>query len=159
MNSTPRRAFGSTDQPRRSDVSLDLTTARKMLPLVRQIVGDILAHRQTLNRLQPEQENLDRHRRDLVWQERQRRYYVTETIEATEKALAAALKELRGLGVNLTDSATGEVEFPTRINGKSASFQWRAGEDDLHYWHYADEDGRRPIPQDWAASQPVAQHS
>ncbi len=43
MNSTPRRAFGSTDQPRRSDVSLDLTTARKMLPLVRQIVSDILA--------------------------------------------------------------------------------------------------------------------
>jgi len=153
MNSTPRRAFGSSDQLRRSDIALDLTTARKMLPLVRQIVGDIVTCRQTLNKLHPEQENLDRHRRDLVWQERQRRYHIAEAIASTEKELASALKELRTLGVTLIDGVAGEVEFPTKVNGKSALFQWKAGEDDLQYWHYADEEARRPIPNDWASRQ------
>lgn len=155
MNSTPRRSTGTPDA-RRAEASLDLPTAQQMLPLVSRIVRDIVSHRLTLTRLQPEQENLDRHYRDLVWLERNRRYAVHQQIQDAEAQLAAAVKELRALGVRLTDSATGEVEFPTKINGRPAAFTWRDGDPELTHWHYADEESRRPIPGDWRKRHPHA---
>ncbi|MBY0458481.1 MAG: DUF2203 domain-containing protein [Gemmataceae bacterium] len=135
--------------PRRKEVTLDLATARQMLPLVRSIVTDITDARRTITRLTPEQERLDRQRRDLVWQERQRRYQVIDEIAAAEKAWATAVAELDGLGVALVDDEAGEVDFPTKVNGRTAAFSWLLGEDALRHWHYADEDSRRPIPADW----------
>ena len=37
--------------------------------------------------------------------------------------------ELSGLGVSLVDDEAGEVDFPTKINGRPAAFSWRLGED------------------------------
>ena len=76
MSSTPNRAGNTTGKSRRKELVLDLPTARQMLPLVRSIVSDIVNTHSAITMLAPEQERLDRHRRDLVWQERQRRYQV-----------------------------------------------------------------------------------
>lgn len=149
MSNTPNRAGNSAGKPRKKEVTLDLTTARQMLPLVKSIVTDIVNSRLVLNRLTPELERLDRQRYDLVWQERQRRYQIADEIAATEKAWAAAVTELNGLGVSLVDDEAGEVDFPTKVNGRTAAFSWIAGEDALRHWHYADEESRRPIPTDW----------
>jgi hypothetical protein len=149
MSNTPNRASNPAGKPRRKETALDLPTARQMLPLVRSIVSDIVSSRLALNKLAPEQERLDRHRRDLVWQERQRRYQLGEEIGAVEKSLAGAVGELKTLGVNLVDDEAGEVDFPTKINGRTAAFTWKLGEDRLGHWHYADEEHRRPIPADW----------
>src|SRR5262245_59495053 len=115
MSSTPNRASNPAGKPRQKEVALDLPTTRQMLPLVRSIVSDIVNSRQTLNLLTPEQERLDRHRRDLVWQERQRRYQLHEEIKAVEKSLGTLVGELTELGVNLVDDESGEVDFPTKI--------------------------------------------
>jgi hypothetical protein len=152
MSSTPNRASNPAGKSRRKDITLDLPTARQMLPLVRSIVADIRSSRQAIDQLTPEQERLDRHRRDLVWQERQRRYQVSEEIAAAEKSLTTALTELNGLGVSLLDASSGEVDFPTRINGRPAAFTWRLGDDGVRHWHYSGEDARRPIPADWDQS-------
>lgn len=149
MSNTPNRATNPAGKPRKKEITLDLTTARQMLPLVKSIVSDIVTTRRTLNKLAPEQERLERQRRDLVWQERQRRYQVTDEIAAAEKALAVAVGELNGLGVTLVDDEAGEVDFPTKVNGRTAAFSWVAGEDGLRHWHYSDEESRRPIPADW----------
>lgn len=150
MSSTPNRASNSAGkQPRRKDISLDLTTTRQMLPLVKSIVADIVNFRQTLNRLMPEQERLDRHRRDLVWQERQRRYQVREEISAAEKSLSDSLSELASLGLNLLDEELGEIDFPTKINGRLAAFNWKLGEEKVSHWHYSGEEQRRQIPAEW----------
>ena len=149
MSSTPNRASNPTGKTRRKDVNLDLPTARQMLPLIRSIVSDINTSRRAIEQLTPEQERLDRHRRDLVWQERQRRYQVIDEIAAAEKAWTAAVGELNGLGVTLVDDESGEVDFPTKVNGRTAAFSWLMGEDVLRNWHYADEESRRPIPADW----------
>jgi hypothetical protein len=149
MSNTPNRASNSAGKPRKKDVTLDLTTARKMLPLVQSIVTDIVSSRRALNTLAPEQERLERQRRDLAWQERQRRYQVNDEIVAAEKAWATAVGELNGLGVTLVDDEVGEVDFPTKVNGRSAAFSWLMGEAELRHWHYADEEFRRPIPGDW----------
>lgn len=145
-SSTPNRATNPAGKPRRKEITLDLSTARQMLPLVKSIVAEIVSSRLALNKLAPEQERLDRHRRDLVWQERQRRYQVGEEITAAEKSLSSAAGELTALGVNLVDDEAGEVDFPTRINGRSAAFNWKLGEDAVSHWHYAGEEQRRPVP-------------
>jgi hypothetical protein len=149
MSNTPNRAGNSAGKSRKKEVSHDLSTARQMLPLVRSIVTDIVHTRQAINRLTPEQERLDRQRRELVWQERQRRYQITEELATAEKALNTAVIELSDLGVTLVNDEAGEVDFPTRVNGRHAAFSWILGEDSLRFWHYADEDSRRPIPADW----------
>ena len=149
MSSTPNRASNPTGKPRRKDVNLDLPTARQMLPLIRSIVADIKTSREAIAQLTPEQERLDRHRRDLVWQERQRRYQVSDEIAAAEKSLTTALGELNGLGVSLLDAENGEVDFPTKINGRPAAFTWKLGDDGVRHWHYSGEENRRPIPAEW----------
>jgi hypothetical protein len=157
MSNTPNRATNPAGKPRKKDTALDLTTARQMLPLVQSIVSDIVSTRQSISRLSPEQERLERHRRDLVWLERQRRYQLGDEIAAAEKALTTAVSELSVLGVNLVDDEAGEVDFPTRINGRPAAFSWRLGDQELPHWHYQGEEQRRPIPTDWDQSKPLTQ--
>ena len=155
MSSTPNRATNPADKPRKKAVALDLTTARQMLPLVKSIVADIVTSRQAIAKLTPEQERLDRHRRDLVWLERQRRYQIGDELAAAEKSLSVAVGELSGLGVNLIDDLAGEVDFPTKINGRPAAFTWRYGEEGVRNWHYQGEDQLRPIPADWEGHTPL----
>jgi hypothetical protein len=155
MSNTPNRASNPPGKPRKKSVTLDLSTTRQMLPLVQSIVNDIVNYRQAINLLTPEQERLDRHRRDLVWPERQRRYQVSDEIAAAEQALTTAMSELSGLGVSLVDDEAGEVDFPTKINGRAAAFTWRLGEDAVSYWHYLGEDQLRPIPEEWNQGPPL----
>jgi len=156
MSSTPNRASNPAGKPRRKEITLDLSTARQMLPLVKSIVSDIVTSRTALNRLTPEQDRLERHRRDLVWKERQRRYQVQEEIRTAEKSLTTALTELTALGLSLLDDESGEVDFPTKINGRTAAFNWKFGEDGVRHWHYTGEEQRRTITADW--DQPTAPH-
>ena len=152
MSNIPNRASNSAGKTRRKEAVLDLPTARQMLPLVKSIVSDIVVTRIALTKLAPEQERLERHRRDLVWQERERRYQIGEEINAAEKSLTAAVTELNTLGVSLISDEAGEVDFPTKINGRQAAFCWRLGEERLDHWHYSGEELRRPIPADWQLS-------
>ena len=155
MSSTPNRATNPADKPRKKGISLDLTTARQMLPLVKSIVADIVTSRQAIAKLTPEHDRLERHRRDLVWLERERRYQLTDEIASAEKELSRAVGELSGLGINLVDDLAGEVDFPTKINGRAAAFTWRFGEDGVRHWHYQGEDQLRPIPADWEQHTPL----
>lgn len=149
MSNTPNRATPSPGKSRKKPVSLDLPTARRMLPLVRSIVAEIVDTQGRLNRLVPEQDALERTRRTLDWAGRQRRYAIQDEIAQAEKALNTAVLELDTLGLGLVDAAAGEVDFPTRINGRPASFAWHLGEDAVGHWRYAGEEHRRPIPADW----------
>src|SRR3954471_12015061 len=78
MNGFPKRASNSSRSQNRGGIVLDLPTVRKMLPLVRHIVADLLAIEQQMGTFLWEQEGLDRNRRDLSWPERQRRYFLQE---------------------------------------------------------------------------------
>lgn len=156
MSNMPNRATNPAGKPRKKDVTHNLSSVRQMLPLVRSIVSDIVNSRQAISKLTPEQERLERHRRDLVWLERQRRYQVIDELAAAEKILTTAVTELTGLGVNLIDDSNGEVDFPTKINGRPAAFSWRLGEEVLRNWHYQGEEQLRPIPADWDEAKPSA---
>jgi hypothetical protein len=155
MSTSPNRASNPSNPSNKSkakDVTLDLPTARKMLPLVRSIVTDIVTTHQKLDALGPEQERLDRNRRALDWSSRERRYSIQDEINSAEQTLTGMVGELSALGVRLTDVQAGSVDFPTRINGRQAAFSWQLGEDGLGFWRYAGEDLRRPIPSDWQST-------
>src|SRR5688572_6525047 len=117
MNSSPNRASSPSGKPRRKNISLDLTTARQMLPLVRSIVSDIVDANRRLAELAPQQEMLDEFRRSLSWQSRQRRYAIQDEVKQAEGHLAVAVAELDALGLALVDGGAGRVDFPTRVNG------------------------------------------
>jgi hypothetical protein len=142
-------AFNASEMPERRDVVLDLNTARRMLPLVQHIASDVINSHRAIARLQPEQDRLDRHKRDLVWQERQRRYQVHEEIQRSETHLRAALDELHELGLALLDADTGRIGFPTLVNDRRAFFTWLPGEETLTSWHFEGESTCRPIPASW----------
>jgi hypothetical protein len=142
-------AHDASEKPERRETVIHLGVACRMLPLVRQIVDDVLADRRRLNQLRPEQERLDRQRRTLAWPDRARRYQIQEELAAAQKHLQEALEELEGLGIELLDARDGRVGFPTLVNNTRAYFSWRPSEEGLHYWHFAGETLRRPIPVAW----------
>jgi hypothetical protein len=147
--STGNTASGAYEKPNRREVVLNLSTCRRMLPLIRRIAGDIHNNRRRLEQLQPEQERLDRHRHTLSWPQRSRRYQLREEIAAVEQQLQVAVAELDNLGVVLVDAGPDWVGFPTMVNGRRAFFSWKPGEDDLRFWHFAGEAVRRLIPASW----------
>lgn len=148
MSATPHRASNPA-KTRTNSVTLDLPTARHMLPLVRSIVAEIVETHQRLGRLNPEQDLLERSRRSLNWAARQRRYAIQDEISSAEKSLSCAVSELTSLGVKLTDPEVGQVDFPTKINGRPAAFTWKLGEEAVSFWRYTGEEQPRPIPAEW----------
>jgi len=148
MNSSPNRASDASGKSAKRS-TLELATAQKMLPLVTRIVTDIVQSRARITRLAHEQDGLDRNRRELSWAERSRRYAVHDELAQVEKNVTVAVTELGELGVMLIDPDVGAVDFPTRINGRSAAFSWQLGESGLAHWRYVEEEVRRPIPKDW----------
>jgi hypothetical protein len=142
-------AFNASDMPERRDIVLNLNTAQRMLPLVQRVAEDIVTNQQIIDRLYPEQQRLDRHKRDLVWQERQRRYQVHEEITGAEARLRCAVEELRDLGLALLEPDNGRIGFPTMVNDRRAFFSWQPGEDTLCSWQFAEDTVIRPIPPSW----------
>jgi len=149
MNET---AHGSSEKPGKGPAAMDLTTSQRMLPLVARIVRDIVADRQELQRLLPEQGRLDRQKRALDWNDRFRRYAIQAEIQGCENHLHEATEELGRLGLVLEDEINGQVGFPTVVYGRTAYFSWRLGEEVIEYWHFSKESLRRSVPANWSKS-------
>jgi hypothetical protein len=147
---TEYQASDAGEQVERPSVVLSLGTARRMVPLLRRIVADILIHQHILAELGPEQDWLDEQRRKLSWPQRQRRYQVHEEVAAARRELEEALAELEVLGVALVDVHEGRVGLPTVVNNRLAYFSWKPGENTVQYWHFPAEAIRRPIPASWS---------
>jgi len=157
MNGFPKRASNPSRSSNRGGIVLDLPTVRKMLPLVRHIVADLLAVERQMGTLLWEQAGLNRERHTLSWPERQRRYFVQDEVNRLEQQRADAVGELKVLGVAVIDAAHGRIGFPTIVNTKPAFFSWQDGEEEVGYWHFAgDTDRRRPIPPSWLTDVPLA---
>jgi hypothetical protein len=147
--STENRAPEAFERRGNHDRILTWAAANRMLPLVRRVVADLIDCRARLALMHPEKDRLDRHRQELSWPERARRYQLDEEIAAGGRALQAAFNELDGLGLTVLDGEKGQVGFPTMVNKRPAYFSWLPGEEALGHWQYADDGERRPIPASW----------
>jgi hypothetical protein len=145
-------ASSAPKKSERREVVFTLAMARRMLPLVGRIVADLVHGRRHLTELRPEQDRLDRQRRQLAWPQRSRRYQLRDEIALLEARQQEAMAELEGLlGVVLLDPVAGLVGFPTVVNDRPAFFSWRLGEAALEHWQFVGEAVRRAIPSAWAA--------
>jgi hypothetical protein len=146
------RAHGASEKPVRREIILNLADAHNMLPLVRHIVSDIVENRRLLAQLGPEGDRLHRERRKLGWPERSRLYQIQEQIAAADHNLQAAIGELTALGLVIVDVERGRVGFPTVVNSRRALFSWQPGEPNIRFWHFPEEEERRPVPITWVKS-------
>ena len=103
--------------------------AESALPLVRQIVADVL---ETAARIRKLEEN-DDGRLSL------------------EAELEENLRELEAMGCYFKDwnFSVGLVDFPAMIDGKTMFLCWRSDESELAWYHSIEEgfQGRKPLPK------------
>jgi hypothetical protein len=71
-------------------------------------------------------------------------------VQQSTAELVAVLEELERLGVQVKDLDRGLVDFPCVHRGRVVLLCWELGEDEVAFWHGADEGyaGRRPLPLD-----------
>ena len=71
-----------------------------------------------------------------------------EEFERESQAVAKAAAGLQRLGVLVKDLDRGLVDFPARHKGEEVLLCWQVGEDEIAFWHGADEGfaGRKPLP-------------
>src|SRR3954454_4582065 len=71
-----------------------------------------------------------------------------EQFERESQAMAKAAAALQRLGVLIKDLDSGLLDFPARRDGEEVLLCWQLGEDEIGYWHGADEGfaGRKPLP-------------
>lgn len=69
-------------------------------------------------------------------------------MEAEAQAVAGCVEELNELGVQVKDLDEGLVDFPALRGDEEVLLCWRLGEDEVAYWHGADEGfaGRKSLP-------------
>ena len=72
---------------------------------------------------------------------------LAEEVETHATALARAVRELSELGVQVKDLERGLVDFPALREGEEVLLCWQLGEDEVGYWHGADDGfaGRQPL--------------
>ena len=122
--------------------------ANKTLPLVRQIVGDIVQQFQVVSELNTRLSAVapsggKRKASDPYSEE------VASTragLESEEEKLRAFRDELESLGVELKGS-DGLCDFPALKDGREVYLCWRLGEPEVEHWHevQAGYAGRQPI--------------
>jgi hypothetical protein len=69
-------------------------------------------------------------------------------VQQSTAELVAVLEELERLGVQVKDLDRGLVDFPCVHRGRVVLLCWELGEDEVAFWHGADEGyaGRKPLP-------------
>jgi hypothetical protein len=147
---TENHAWETSELATGQTMGQHLALARRMLPLVRRIIRDLLDGRQALARLRLEQGRLDRQRRTLTWDGRARRYQLQEELAEQEVALQDVLAELEVLGLVLVAPEEGCVGWPALLRGRQAYLVWRPGQETVRHWQYAGETTLRPVPLAWA---------
>lgn len=146
---TEHQASGASEAKGRRDVIFTWEQAQRMMPLVRQIVDDIITAQEQLDSFCKEKADLDRRRHSLDWPQRSRRYQLGEEIDLVRVHLRENCTELEDLGVTLIDIALGQIGFQTVVNNRRAYFSWRPGDENVDHWHFARNTIRRTVPDSW----------
>jgi hypothetical protein len=115
--------------------------ANRTLPLVRRILGDVVAQYQLVERIQ-------RRRRILARSQRLEELAAAEAqgVEAAWR-LSDLMRELASLGCQVRDYEQGCVDFPALRDGREVFLCWQLNEERIAYWHekHTGENGRRPL--------------
>ena len=116
--------------------------ANGALPLVRAIVGDIVAkyseiseRKSRLDHIRQTRSSSERDRHDLY---REEFVQVEEELEKEIARLQEYIEELEALGVELKDISRGLVDFRAMMDGREVYLCWQLGEEEVGHWHELD---------------------
>jgi len=112
--------------------------AQRTLPLVKQIVRDILSN---ANKIKSIAESIGEDFED------------NEEVKALTAQIQHFMRELEELGCSYKDwnFEIGLVDFPAYINGNEVLLCWKSDEEDIRYYHGLLDGfpGRKPIPPEY----------
>lgn len=123
------------------ETSLTVDEVNQRLPLVRSIVRDIVDLHTDLTRRKERLLSLrERHpaspTADSVYEQEVQQ--MEAEMSRDEVTLGKYSQELQQIGGELTDAATGTVDFPGDVDGERISFCWRFDEPEILFWHSDD---------------------
>lgn len=109
--------------------------ANKRLPLIKQIVDDILSHARDLKSIASKGSSS----------------VESKVYEKTLEKMETLIDELESLGCYYKDwnFEIGLVDFPSMIDGREVLLCWRSDEPDVRWFHGFEDGfaGRQPIPE------------
>ena len=72
---------------------------------------------------------------------------LAETIQREADAITACAEQIEGAGAQIKSLEEGLLDFPSRRGDEAVLLCWKLGEDEIGYWHGADEGfaGRKPL--------------
>ncbi len=109
--------------------------AQKTLPLVRQIIRDIINNSFQIR---------------TIVESMGGEVYENEEVKKLAREIDGFIKELEEIGCYYKDwnFSIGLVDFPAIIDGREVYLCWRSDEDEIKYYHEIDEGfaDRKPIP-------------
>jgi len=72
---------------------------------------------------------------------------LAETIQSEADSIGACAEEINAAGAQIKSLEEGLLDFPSRRDGELVLLCWKLGEDEIRYWHGADEGfaGRKPL--------------
>ena len=71
-------------------------------------------------------------------------------VQRASQELIGVVDEIHALGALVKDAKRGLVDFPALHHGRDILLCWHLGEEEVAYWHGAEEGfaGRKPLPLD-----------
>lgn len=117
-------------------------TANKVLPEVKRMFANIVAQRNKVVTLQEELQI-------IIESGSQFERYMTKKQELNSAVsnLYKAIEQLESIGVMIKSVDEGLLDFPSRRFDEEVWLCWKAGEDEIKFWHGKDEGfmGRKPL--------------
>jgi hypothetical protein len=117
-------------------------TANKALPEVKRLFGSIVAQK---NRVVALQEQIEM----VVQSGSQFEQFIKKKQELNEAVsmLYKAIEQLENTGVVIKSVDEGLLDFPSKRFDEEVWLCWKAGEDEIKFWHEKDEGfmGRKPL--------------
>jgi hypothetical protein len=117
-------------------------TANKALPEVRRMFAGIVAQKNRVVVLQQELQNIVDSGSDF-----ERFMKKKQELNTAVTGLYKAIETLEGTGVMIKSVDEGLLDFPSKRFDEEVWLCWKAGEDEIKFWHGKDEGfmGRKPL--------------
>jgi hypothetical protein len=123
--------------------------ANEALVELRPIVERMVQHRRNLTAAQVQQAELVTriagNGGDMVASDL---HEAADTIQREAAAISDCAERINAVGAEVKSLEEGLLDFPARRGDEVVLLCWKLGEDEIHYWHRADEGfgGRKPLP-------------
>ena len=126
-----------------------LGEANEALVELRPIVERMVQHRRNLTAAQVQQAELVTriagNGGDMVPSDL---HEAADTIQREAAAISDCAERINAVGAEVKSLEEGLLDFPAKRGDEVVLLCWKLGEDEIHYWHRADEGfgGRKPLP-------------